>query len=278
MKKILSFCITLCVVLSLCMGALAAQPIIDRADLFSADEESVILSTIEHFRTLTGMDFVVVTSNENTGTSQQNVADELYDRGGFGLGENKSGILYYIDMYERIPYLSTAGDMIDYMTDERIEAAHENSYDELGEGDYAGAVLEMLKSVAYYVGLGIPEGQYQYDIITGQKLTAAHKALTSTEMLVCALVAVVAALLFIMNVQGRYKLKGSTYEYSMRDNVQMNLTAKEDQYLHSTTTRTRKPKDPPPSQRSSGGSHPGRSSVHHSSSGVRHGGGAGKRF
>lgn len=278
MKKILSFCITLCVVLSLCMGALAAQPIIDRADLFSADEESVILSTIEHFRTLTGMDFVVVTSNENTGTSQQNVADELYDRGGFGLGENKSGILYYIDMYERIPYLSTAGDMIDYMTDERIEAAHESSYDELGEGDYAGAVLEMLKSVAYYVGLGIPEGQYQYDIITGQKLTAAHKALTSTEMLVCALVAVVAALLFIMNVQGRYKLKGSTYEYSMRDNVQMNLTAKEDQYLHSTTTRTRKPKDPPPSQRSSGGSHPGRSSVHHSSGGVRHGGGAGKRF
>ena len=128
------------------------------------------------------------------------------------------------------------------------------------------------------MGLGIPEGQYQYDIITGQKLTAAHKALTSTEMLVCALVAVVAALLFIMNVQGRYKLKGSTYEYSMRDNVQMNLTAKEDQYLHSTTTRTRKPKDPPPSQRSSGGSHPGRSSVHHSSGGVRHGGGAGKRF
>jgi len=80
-----------------------------------------------------------------------------------------------------------------------------------------------------------------------------------------------------MNVQGRYKLKGNTYEYSVRDNVQMNLTGKEDQYLHSTTTRARKPKDPPPGSRS-GGSHPGRSSVHRSSGGVRHGGGAGKRF
>ena len=280
MKKRFAFCITLCLLLSLCLSALAAQPVIDRADLFTPDEEAQLLSAIENFRTETGMDFVIVTSNENTGASQQEVADELYDRGGFGLGENKSGALYYIDMYERIPYLSTAGDMIDYMTDERIEAAHENSYAFLGSGEYARAVHQMIQSVQRCVERGIPEGQFQFDVITGQMLTARHKALTGSEIVVCALVAIVAALLFIMTMQGRYNLKGSTYEYSVRQNCQVDLTDKTDEYVHSTTTRTRKPKQPPAGGGRSGGfgSRPGGSSVHHSSGGIRHGGGAGKRF
>ena len=127
---------------------------------------------------------------------------------------------------------------------------------------------------------GIPEGQFQFDVITGQMLTARHKALTGSEIVVCALVAIVAALLFIMTVQGRYNLKGSTYEYSVRQNCQVDLTDKTDEYVHSTTTRTRKPKQPPAGGGSSGGfgSRPGGSSVHHSSGGIRHGGGAGKRF
>ena len=281
MKKRLTFLLVLCMLMCLCTCALAAPAIIDRADLFTPDEEAQLESAILSFRQQTEMDFLLVTSNEQLSASQQEVADELYDRGGYGLGENKSGIVYYIDMYERIPYLSTAGDMIDYMTDERIEAAHESSYAYLGSGDYAKAAQTMMDSVARYVDKGIPEGQFQYDVITGQMLTARHKALTSSELVVCALIGLVIALMFIKSVQGRYALKGSTYEYSMRENSHLELTSQTDDYLRTTTTRTRKAKQPPAGGSSSGGgfgSRPGGSSVHRSSGGVRHGGGAGKRF
>jgi len=280
MKKFFSACLALCLLLCLCTGAWAASPaIIDRADLFTPEEEASLLEQIEAFRSETGMDFVLVTSQENHGSSQQDVADELYDRGGYGLGERKSGILYYIDMYERIPYLSTTGDMIDYMTDERIEAAHDSNYSYLTRGDYAGAAGKMISSVQAYVKKGIPEGQYRYDVITGQQLTASHKSLTPSEMLVCALIGLVIALLFVKTVQGRYNLKGSTYEYSVRENSRVTLTGKTDDYLRTTTTRTAKPKNNPSSGgRSGGGSRPGGSGVHRSSSGSFHGGGAGKRF
>lgn len=280
MKKFLRFSYLLCVLLCLCASAMAAsQPIIDRADLFTPEEEARLEASIASFRQETGMDFVLVTSDENTGASQQKVADDLYDRGGYGLGENKSGILYYIDMYERIPYLSTAGDMIDYMTDERIEAAHEGSYSYLSSGRYAEAAQQMMNAVARYVKRGIPEGQYRYDVITGQRLTASHKALTSSEMFVCALIGLVAGLLFVMNVQGRYKLKGSTYEYAIRDKAHVKMTGQTDEYLRSTTTRSRKVKQPPAGQGGGfSGGHSGGSGVHRSSSGVSHGGGAGRRF
>ena len=280
MKKRLTFLGVLCMLLCLCTCAFAAPAIIDRADLFSPEEEMQLESAILSFQKETEMDFLLVTSNEPLSASQTEVADELFDRGGYGLGEEKSGIVYYIDMYERIPYLSTAGAMIDYMTDERIEAAHDASYAYLGSGDYAKAAQTMIDSVARYVAKGIPEGQFQYDVITGQMLTSRHKALTSSEIVVCALIGLVIALLFVKSVQGRYALKGSTYEYSVRENSHVELTGKTDDYLRTTTTRTRKPKDPPASSGSSGGfgSHSGGSSVHHSSSGVRHGGGAGKRF
>lgn len=274
MKKSLAILLAL-LLMCLCSIALAdTQHVIDEADLFTAAEEAALEGLIADFQRETSMDFVILTTSRDYG-SQQSTADDCYDQGGYGLGEYKSGALYYIDMYERIPYLSTAGLMIDYMTDARIEAAHDSAYSRLASGDYAGAAEQMIHAVYGYVKAGIPEGQYQYDIITGQRLTAFHKALTSSEVLVCALIALVAALLFIKNVQGRYTLKSSTYSYDYAANASCDLTAQTDDYLRTTTTRTRKA--PPPSSGGHGG-RSGGSGVHRSSSGASHGGGAGRRF
>ena len=276
MKKCLSFLLMLLLLFSTAMAD--TQHVIDEADLFTALEEADLENTILRFQQETDMDFVILTTSRNYG-DQASTADDCYDQGGYGLGEHRSGALYYIDMYERIPYLSTAGEMIDYMTDERIEAAHESSYRFLSSGDYAGAAQQMIHSVYGYVDAGIPEGQYRYDVITGQRLTGYHKSLTPSELLVCALIALVCALLFTKSVQGRYALKSSTYSYSWRENANLTLTDKTDDYLRTTTTRTRKA--PPPSAGGhSGGSHhrPGGSGVHHSSGGFTHGGGAGRKF
>lgn len=258
--------------------ALAAeQRVFDRADLFTASEQRTLESAIARFQQETGMDFVVLTSTEaHDGNSQQQISDAFYDQGGFGLDEDDSGILYYIDMYERTPYLCTTGAMIDYMTDSRIDQAHENSYDYLRGGQYAGAVQQMLASVRRYVDAGIPEDQYRYDVVTGKRLTARHKVLEGGEILVCALAAAGVGLCYAAVVTRRYKLKGSTYRYGFRENARVRITSRTDDYLRTTVTRTRKP-DPP----SGGGGHGGGgggSGVHTSSGGRSHGGGAGRSF
>ena len=274
MKKFLALFI--CFMLCLPFGALA-EPVrvIDDANLFTADEEASLYGLIADFQQETGMDFVIYTSEAAHEEGRQaDIADDLYDYGGYGLDEEASGVLYFIDMYERIPYLSTTGAMIDYMTDERINAAHDASYDLLVSGRYADAAAQMIYSVFGYWEKGIPEDQYRYDLITGQVLTARHKVLTGGELLVCALIALVVAFVFTRSVKSGYTLKGSTYRYSFRENSRYTLTHSDDLFL--TTRVTRTPKAPPPSSGSV--SRSGGSSVHRSSSGRSHGGGAGRKF
>jgi uncharacterized protein len=257
--------------------ALAAQTdarVFDRANLFTPAQEDALASAIAAFQTDTGMDFVVLTTNEAHGdASQQDIADGFYDKGGFGLDAENSGICYYIDMYGRQEYISTTGAMIDYLTDERIEGALDKSNPHLRAGRYADAAQAMLAAVQAYVKAGIPEGQYRYDVVTGQMLTARHKVLTSTEMLVGGGFCLLIGIIFIAGVTGRYKLKGTTYRYDYAANATMNLTEQDDQYINTTVTRTRKAPPPDGGSRGGFGGGSGGSGVHIGSSGTSHGGG-----
>ena len=260
--------------LLLCLSAAAAENprILDRADLFTNAEEAAISEAIETFQQKTGMDFVVLTSSEAHEGSAVQVADGVYERGHFGLDEENSGILYYIDMSERYHYLSTTGAMIDYMTDARIENAIDEVTRYLSAGAYAQVASQMISIVRQYVRAGIPEGQYRYDVVTGQRLTARHKVLTKNEIILALVIGFAVCLIYVACVRSRYSLKGSTYHYSYQDNGAMKLTDQEDTYLRTTTTRVRKP-DPPENTGSHGGG--GGSGVHTSSSGTSHGGGGG---
>lgn len=172
MKKCLALLLAVLLIVpsSFAEGYSQNASIVDEAKLFSSDEITALAKEIENFRNKTKMDFVVVTTKHNHNLSQQEFADSFYDKGNYGLGENHSGILYYIDMYNRIPYLYTTGDMIDFMTDSRISLAHESSYSFLVQGNYAQAVSQMIEVVSECIEAGIPEGQYRYDAGTGKIL------------------------------------------------------------------------------------------------------------
>jgi len=263
----LALCLAFCV-----SGALAAssERVFDPAGLFTTAEKAEIRSAIADFQQATKLDFVVLTNkNEQASDSQQKIADDYYDQGGFGLDSDHSGALFYIDMYNRQEYLSTTGAMIDYLTDERVNNALDVGYTSLHTGDYAQAVLNVLAKVKSYVKAGIPEGQYRYDVLTGQMLTARHKVLTGTEMLVGGVLCLLIGLIFIGIVKSRYQLKGSTYHYDYTDNAKVDLTESSDDYLRTTVTRV--PKGPPPG--SNGGFGGGGSGVHMGGGGMSHGGG-----
>ena len=276
LKRILAL-LTLLGLLLGTAGALAAtqteERVFDSAKLFTTAQAEQIRTAITAFQKATNMDFVVVTSSASHGdTSQQQVADDFYDKYGFGLDADHSGMLYYIDMYERQNYLSTTGAMIDYMTDERIERALDVTTPLLTSKRYADAVQGLLTAVQGFVKAGIPEGQYRYDVLTGQRLTARHKALTTTELLVGGVLCLAIGLIFVGVVHGRYKLKGSTYRYDYATNTEVDMKESHDDYLRTTVTRTRKA--PPPSSGGfGGGGGGGGSGVHIGGGGGSHGGG-----
>lgn len=94
-------------------------------------------------------------------------------------------------------------------------------------------------------------------------------------MLVCLAIAAVVGFCFVATVKSRYKLKGSTYDYSFRENSAVRITDRADDYLRTTTTRTRKA-DPPSGGSGGGFGGSGGSGVHTGSSGTSHGGGGGR--
>jgi len=123
----------------------------DDANLLTPEEEIRIAERILLFQQKTGMDFVVLTSAEaHEGQSTQQVTEDFYDYGGYGLDEENSGIAYFIDMYEYYHHLTTTGKMIPCLTDQRLEAVIDAGGQWIGEGDYAEGILEVIDRIEGY--------------------------------------------------------------------------------------------------------------------------------
>jgi len=263
-----------------------SRRVFDEAGLLTDAEIAKLEAEIATARTSMKMDFVVLTSEEAeysaSDTQAEKIgmafADDFYDYNGFGAGEDYSGIIYFIDMSNRMPIITTCGKMINYITDARLETMLDHSWNHLSEGDFSGSVLSVVQDTLSYVKAGVPEGQYQYDTETGQVTTPAFKVLTVAEMGIAAGVAAVAGIILYVSVHGTYQLKGSIYEYAVRENSDVVITGSQDQFLRTSVTRMPKPK--PPRNISGGGTFGGgrASGTHMSSSGRSHGGGGGRRF
>ena len=229
--------------LALPLMAAAQERVYDNAQVFSTSEEQQITDAVDAFIAETGMDYAVVTIDQDIGSqTHHEVAREYYFRLGLGAGDDASGALYYLNFNSanRYEYLYTNGKMIDYMTDERIESALDQSNPKLQQGLYAQGALAMIAAVQSYVKQGIPEGQYRYDSETGERLTSFYKVVTPTEALIGGGVCLLIGLAFVLVVRSRYKLKGSTYHYDYAANSNLTMTESDDQYLRTTVTRTRR--------------------------------------
>lgn len=116
----------------------------DQAGLFSADSVMLLdarASTLTH---KLEVDFIIVTTDDARGKTPQAYADDFYDDNGFGVGGDKSGVLFLIDMDNREVYLSTSGKAIAYLTDTIIDGLLDDSIGYLKRQDYSGAASHFL--------------------------------------------------------------------------------------------------------------------------------------
>ena len=261
--------------------ALADAQVVDDANLFSASEIDRMNEIIAQVEKEHQVDLAVLSTYDVPDDYSESMwkirdyADDYYDKNGFGMGEDFSGMLILLDMNNRAMWLSTGGVMMEYITDSREEAILDDAYAYLSRGDYGDAMIAALNRTARYMDQGRAEGTFLYDEATGRRLSGVYNALTSGEVGVAACVGGAAALVFFLTVSGSYNLAGSTYSYDRGANASLRLTRDDEVFVRQFSTR--RPRNTGSHGGPGGGSRSGGSGVHRSSSGRSHGGG-GRRF
>ena len=270
-------------------GAVSGQPrVFDQAGLFSETEIIQLEEKIAQCRKSTKMDVVIVSAYADGERSAEEYADDYYDYGGFGVGKKASGVLllYYMDGPGQPGgecYISTAGTMINMLTDERIESILDGVYGDLGNRDFAGATEHFLEDVKVYVKEGVESGQYTYDRDTGEIVR--YHSIRLYEAAIAMVIAGILAGSVCLDIKKRYAMKQSSREVSnslqaYRADCAFHFSVAGDKMVNKYVRSVPIPRNTSSGSGGrghSGSSSAGRSTIHTSSSGSSHGGG-GRRF
>lgn len=270
-------------------GAVSGQPrVFDQAGLFSETEIIQLEEKIAQCRKSTKMDVVIVSAYADGERSAEEYADDYYDYGGFGVGKKASGVLllYYMDGPGQPGgecYISTAGTMINMLTDERIESILDDVYGDLGNRDFAGATEHFLEDVKAYVKEGVESGQYTYDRDTGEIVR--YHSIRLYEVAIAMVIAGILAGSVCLDIKKRYAMKQSSREVSnslqaYRADCAFCFSVAGDKMVNKYVRSVPIPRNTSSGSGGrghSGSSSAGRSTIHTSSSGSSHGGG-GRRF
>ena len=270
-------------------SALADIQVIDNANIIDGEYESRITDVINQIEEEYQVDIVVLTTRDTRTAYDQyddaevysiarNYADDYFDKNGYGFGENRDGMLYLIDMNNRVSWISSSGAMIEYITDDREEEIFDAASWYMSDGNYGMAVLRAMEQTERFMDDGIINGTVIYDEATGRILKIVkYNPLTFFEILIAIAAGAGVALIIIFSVRGSYSMKGGAYSYNAAANTECALVRNDELYLRQNVMRRARvtvSSGGPGGRSGSGGS---RSGVHRSSSGRSHGGG-GRRF
>ena len=229
----------------------SSKKIYDFAGLLTDEEEQNLYNEMQNFIEKYNMDIAIVTINKNPKYSSMAFADDFYDYNGFGIGNEKSGLLFLIDMDKRVMWISTTGRAIKIYNDNRIDAILDYTYKKISKEDYNGCANEFIKYAEYFAKKGESGGDYIYNV---------------TEIIKISLgISVVVTFIYIIIGCAKHKKPAQKREANIYITSPIKLTENADILLDKHITKTY-------ISSSSGGSSGG-SSTHVGSSGTTHGGG-----
>ena len=231
---------------------------IDEAQLQEEELEAKLDQVSEDY----GCDVVVVTEETLDGAVPQDYADDFFDYNDYGMGEDKSGILFLITMSERKRCISTHGEAIQIFTDAGQEYMADNFVSYLSDGEYYEGFMKFADLCEEFI-IQAQSGE-PYDVENLPEETIPFYMI----FLISLVVGFVIALIVTGVMRSRMKtvhMKPDAADY-MKDGS-LHINRSRDIFLYHQVTRTAKPKE-----ESSGG---GGSSTHTSSSGETHGGSSG---
>lgn len=255
----------------------SGQRVYDYAGLLTAEQAAALETALDAAAGQTAMDIVFLSAADTGGKESLAYAEDFYDYNGFGTGESKDGIVYFIDMEHRVPTIATTGHMIDYISDSRLDDLFDSVDPYLQDADWYGSAIAFIDRLSYWVGQGLPEGGYRYDAETGQLIDeygnpvgVKTRQLSAGELGFALVAGALVAWLRYSKVSRSYRMKGHAYFFNLNTGAVLAMANTADQFLRSSVTRV-----PIVTSSGSGGSG---SSVHRGSSGTFHGGGSGRGF
>lgn len=268
-KKRTALLVTMAAVCMAGTPVLADTVVSDDAYLLTDTERTDLSGQIESLENSTGWDIFAISTDDAEGKTSREYADDYFDTH----ASSKNGVVFLIDMDNREITISTAGESIYYLTDERVDAVLDDAYTYVSDGQYYDCYVAMLEGMQTYYERGIASDSYIYDEETGKIIR--YRSLTAGEFAIALIAAIAVGAGVYFGINAKYKLKFASGKMDPHGNGNVKLENSNDRFVNQIVTHRRIPKNPPPSG-GGGGSSSGRSTVHTSSAGTMHGGGSRK--
>ena len=231
----------------------AGSPVVDMAGILTLSEQQEIAARFTEFSESLKTDASVVLVPDTGDLTAEAYADDFFDYGGYGYGEDRDGILLLIvtgygDGSGREAHISTSGKRtINTVTDSRIDDLLDALIDGgAADGNYAAGINAYIDEL--------------HTIIQSPEQAAAAKLKSS--ILFALGTGVFVFLISFLVLLKRYKIAGAKPYYNRAKQTQVHFASTDDPLISTNTISTVRPKN-----KSSG------SSTHTSSSGRSHGGG-----
>ena len=239
--------------------------LVDGAMLLSTEDAVSIESQLTDLNSKYDMHFVIVTDDDPGISSAMEAADDFFDYNGYGVGDDRSGVLLYINMSTRDVWISTRGYGITAFTDAGIDYILDQLVDGLGDEAYY-ETFETYTALCDDFTLQAKNGTpYDVDHMPQEPFP------WFGGLIICLALGAIVGLVYILILRGQLKSVApneSAADYMVRGS--MHVTNSREFFLYRTVTKQERPKE-----NSSGGG--GGSTTHTSSSGATHGGG-GRKF
>ena len=254
MKKLLSCVLLTLLLLTLFLPVYASfenPSIVDEAGYLMQSELASLTEKLDKVRNEYDFEVAIYTESEMTSDTAEASADDIYDYGGYGAGENDDGIMLYICRDTREYHFTTHGKGREYFNANGLAYLESKVLPHLSEDDYYEAIEEYIETTDELLQMakeGKPYNEKQYSM----------KYLLGV-ITVCLIAPLLIA--FLMMKRKLKKMKTAVendYATNYIKPGSMNLTTSRDLFLYSRITKTEKQKS--------------NSGTHTSSSGRTHGG------
>lgn len=256
-------------------GVDPSRKVYDYAGLFSGEEETALQSRADKIIEDCNLDMVFLTTESTDGMEARRYAADFYERNGFGLGADYSGIIMIVDMGERDAQIVTCGQAITIFTDYYIDRIWNAMRGSLSDGDFYAAMETLCDNVTYYSAEYI-KYQENPEYVSGYQMSQEKSGAAMLFAGAGIFAAVVAGIAVAFMRKGQKNVKPYTdgRAYLKEDGV--TITTDQNIFASTHTVRTPIPKENN-NNHHSGGSWGGGSSTFHSGGG-RSFGGSGGRF
>ena len=237
------------------------QRLADFADLLDADQKEELEVKLDQISENYDCDVVVDIEESIDGMDPTAYADDFFDYNDYGMGNDKSGILFMLTMSERKCAISTHGEAISIFTDAGQEYITDNIVSYFSDGDYYEGFTQFADLCEKFIVQAQSGEPYDTGNLPEEEIPF------YISFLIALVIGFVIALIVSLVMRSGMKtvhMKPDAADYMKAGSLHINRSR--DMFLYHHVTRTEKPKN----DNSGGGS-----STHTSSSGQTHGGSSG---